>query len=373
MKIYQCLRAYDLYIPFFEEKYQIHENNFSFTELRNLLINDGFASTYILKPGLEGNEKDFFYTLWNYKTLQYKWAEENGLKTKNLEEIKLAQIEEFKPDVYYNFSPKHDTIEHDKILNKKNLVKVCWDATILKNYPPFHEKYDLRVSLFEPYITFWKQHGYKSELIPPAFPVEWDNLIKNRKDIDILFYGQYNSNFFSSRNEVLRELMSWSKNKGYSFKLHMQFPDIKRPLLNIRGLKKFTRWLPAAPQKIMNNALPPIYGQQLYNTISRSKIVVNAFTDNNGMFKDNMRNYESIGCGAVLISEDGIYPENYIPNKDFFTYRNTTELFEKIEYVIENYDDIFETQASKAREKLKNKYSKDKQWEAFNKAINTLQ
>ncbi|MBK6285954.1 MAG: hypothetical protein IPF54_27655 [Draconibacterium sp.] len=102
MRVYQCIRAYDPYFPAFESKYRIKENNFTFNEIRNLLIKDGFASTYILEPAFR-NEKDFFFTFWNYETLQFKWAEENGLKTKNLDEIRIAQIEEFKPDVIIIF------------------------------------------------------------------------------------------------------------------------------------------------------------------------------------------------------------------------------------------------------------------------------
>jgi hypothetical protein len=154
VKVYQCIRAYDLYIPAFEQKYAIKENNYSFNEIRDLLIKDGFAATYLLKPAFDRNEKNFFFTLWNYKTLQFKWAEENGLKTTNLDEIRLAQVEDFKPDVYYNFSPYYDNKITENILCKKDLVKVCWDAVIVQN-PPFHEKYNLRLTLFEPYVKLW--------------------------------------------------------------------------------------------------------------------------------------------------------------------------------------------------------------------------
>jgi hypothetical protein len=185
-KVYQCIRAYDLYIPAFEKKYGIKEKNYSFSELRELLIDDGFASTYILDPAFNNNDKGFFFTLWNYKTLQFKWAEENGLKTRELDEIRLAQIEEFKPDVYYNFSPHHDNGTTKKILQKKEIVKVCWDA-VITNHPPFHESYDLRLSLFEPYVKFWKQHGYQSTILKPALSHLSENMKKKKKYIYILF------------------------------------------------------------------------------------------------------------------------------------------------------------------------------------------
>ena len=370
MKVYQCIRAYDLYIPAFEEKYRIKENNYSFKELRNLLINDGFASTYILKPAFDGNEKDFFFTLWNYKTLQFKWAEENGLTTKNLEEIRIAQVEEFKPDVYYNFSPYHDTKAIERILDKRDCISVCWDS-VIKSSPSFHEKYNLRLSLNEPFVKYWNQHGFNSFLLPPAFPDSWSKLNQTKKDIDILFYGQYNEFFFSERNLILKELVKWSKLKGVNFKLHLQFSNQRRPLLNVKGLKKLTRWLPVAPKIIRNNTLSPIYGQQLYETIAQSKIVINGFGNFNGLFKDNMRNYESIGCGSILIGEDGIYPDHFVPDLDFYTYRSISELKEKIEKILSMQGQGLELLKS-SREKLNKIYSKENQWIKFLDAINSL-
>lgn len=370
MKVYQCIRAYDLYIPAFEHKYALKENDYSFSELRNLLIDDGFAATYLLKPAFDRNETEFFFTLWNFKTLQYKWAKENGLKTNSLDEIRLAQIEEFKPDVYYNFSPSYDNKFLEKILNKKDLIKVCWDAVIVQN-PPLHENYDLRLTLFEPYVKFWRQHGFSSSLLSPAYPLSWENLNQDNKDIDILFYGQYNDFFFSERNLILKEIILWSKKKGYNFVLHTQFPEQKKPLINKKGIRDFTRWLPVAPAIITGHALEPIYGMNLYESIARSKIVINAFTKFNGHFKDNMRNYESTGCGAVLIGEDGIYPDHFILGTDLFTYRNSNELIEKIETVLSMPDQGLEM-AKNTRVKLRQLYSKENQWNNFVNAINSL-
>ncbi len=370
MKVYQCIRAYDPYLPAFEKKYRINENNFSFSELRRLLIKDGFAGTYILKPAFEENNDAVFFTFWNYKILQYKWAEENGLKSQNLDEIRLAQIEAVKPDVYYNFSTYYDNNTLLEGITNTNMIKVCWDATINSFIPPLHEKYDIRLSLFEPYVKYWNQHGYKSFVLPPAFPDSWEGLTREQKDIDILFYGQIIDHFFSDRNKILEELINWNKKKGYNLKVHVQIPKQKKPLLNVRGLRRFANWMPAASRSIREKALPPIYGQELYETISKSKIVINAFGNFNGSFKENMRNYETTGCGAVLISEDGIYPNHFIPGNDFFTYKNTPELFDKIEHVLSLPDQGFEL-GQNTRNKLKKIYSKQEQWDLFVNFVNT--
>lgn len=367
MKVYQCIRAYDPYIPAFESKYKVRENNYSFNELRDLLIQDGFASLYILKPAFE-KDNNFFFTFWNYKTLQIKWAEENGLITENLDEIRVAQVESFKPDVYYNLSTYYDSKILQAVLDRKDLLKVCWDATIGSIYPPLHENYDIRLTLFEPYLKYWNQHGYPSVLLSPAIPDSWENLPEVEKDIDLLFYGQINEYFFSERNQILESLIKWNKQKNYNLRLHLQLPRHKRPLINIGRFKNFARWLPPASCDLLKNALSPIYGQELYETINRSKIVLNTFGNYNGIYKENMRNYECTGCGALLVSEDGVYPDHLIPNEDFFTYRSQNELFRTLDKVLSQPELITEI-AKKTRMKMLTLYSKHEQWSKFEKAV----
>lgn len=368
MKIYQTVHKYPPHIAQFEEKHKDKINELSYRDLGQLLKEDGYLNTYILEPVNKGQNDEVFFTIWNYETLQFKWAKENGLKTRNLEDIKLAQIEELKPDVFYNHSPYYDNDFIQKLKHKKELIKVCWDA-IITHHPSYHENYDLRFSLFEPYIKLWRQHGYNTFLLPPAFPTSWENLKQDQKDIDILFYGQYLEYFFSERNKLLKDLVVWSKDQKINFKLHLQYS--KKPLLNKTYLSRFSPRLPGAPKMIRDFALPPVYGMDLYQTIARSKIVVNAFTNFNGLFKDNMRNYESIGCGAFLVSEDGIYPNHFIPGEDFYTYRSTSELIEKINNVLSMPDQGLEL-AMKTKQKLKLYYSKEVQWDTFLHALSSL-
>jgi len=371
MKIFQSLPIYSPYIPYFEKRYINNLHDMSFYEMRNLLINDGYSNTYILKPVFEAKFEEMFYTLWDYEALQFKWAQENGLKSRDLDEIRLAQIEEFKPDIFYSFSPNRDNKIIQSIKHKKEIIKICWDAIATQKLPSFYEDYDLRLTLFEPFIKFWTSHGYKASFLPAAFSPLWDNLSQNIKDIDVLFYGQCMNHIFINRINILKELVPWTKKRGLKFKLHLQDSTIKKPLINVRGVRYFTRWIPSIPKIITDNSLPPIYGQQLYETISRSKIVINLFGDYNGLYRDNMRDYESIGCGAVLIGEDGIYPDHFIPGEDLFTFKSFPELFDRIDHVLSSQDQGLSF-ARRAKEKLKSIYSKEYQWQFFINAVNSL-
>ena len=139
-----------------------------------------------------GNDKDFFFTFWNYETLQLKWAVENGLKTRNLDEIRIAQIEEFKPDVYYNFSTYYDNEKLRSILKRKDLISVCWDATIGTYFPPLHENYHIRATLFEPFFKK-KMAPNRKHVIQPFF-VPTSVLSKMQKSYTSILLYIYSSN-----------------------------------------------------------------------------------------------------------------------------------------------------------------------------------
>ncbi len=373
MKVFQCFHKYPPYIPQFEKKYNIESRNPGFNELRELLIKDGYASTYLLKPALEGKHDEVFYTLWDYERLQYKWAEEEGLNTKDLDEIKLAQITSFKPDVFYNHSPRYDNDFVKKLSSFTNLKKVCWDA-IITQYPHLHKLYDLRLTLFYPFVKYWLSRNLPSALLQPAYTPIWNDFLNHERKIDILFYGQYAPFYFDLRSKLIRELLDWSLSNDYVVRFHLDYNSghfIRKRHLKFLGKNVLVSSTNKVPKVIIKKALSPVYGSELYNTIARSKIVINAFTDNNGLFKDNMRTYETLGLGALMIGEDGIYPDFLEPDIDFLTYKTLNDLIEKIEYVL-SLPDHGREMANKAHQKLVSTCTKERQWEQFCKLVESL-
>ena len=130
MKVYQCIHKYPLHIPLFEKKYRVNDD-MDFDTLHRLVIEDGYASTYILHPALQGRTDEVFYTIWDYQRLQSLWAREHGLTTNNLDEIKLAQIEDYQPDVFYNLSAFCDGGFISRLnASKSNMKSVYWNGII---------------------------------------------------------------------------------------------------------------------------------------------------------------------------------------------------------------------------------------------------
>jgi hypothetical protein len=141
MKIYQCIHKYPPHIPAFEARWGIHDGS-TFAEIHAAFLADGYASVYRLDPGDAHPEDEVFFTLWNYERLQHAWARERGLKTRDLDEIRLAQIEEFAPDVIYDFSPFLSPDFARRAAERGDFRILCWNGFIQAEDPLVVPGYD---------------------------------------------------------------------------------------------------------------------------------------------------------------------------------------------------------------------------------------
>jgi len=379
MKVFQCIHKYLPHISRFEEKYRVSDD-MDFTTLQRLVIEDGYASTYILQPALEGNTEEVFFTLWDYERLQLLWAKENNLKSTDLDEIKLAQIEKYKPDVFYNMSAVYDNEFINKLgKNKSGFKRVYWNGIIAKEPKPILN-YDGHISLHRPFVEFWKKSGLAACELQPGIPDGWKNMGCSERNTDVLFYGQYAKEYFGSRAETIDRLIRYKVETGFDVRCHLQYIETRAAIFK-QGIPLVRRRYPGLtiqlpivtfPNKLIRkHANPPLYGDDLYQAIGRAKIVVNGFTDFNGGYKSNMRLFEAIGLGAFLITEEGIYPDGFEPGVDFYTYSNPDNLIDQIKRVLEDWPS-HAAMASRTRQKIANLYSKHRQWHEFQQFIGSL-
>ena len=83
------------------------------------------------------------------------------------------------------------------------------------------------------------------------------------------------------------------------------------PLGRLLPLRKHRR-----PDAIAKIAKAPVFGRELYELIGTSKIVLNGAIDMAGQDRGNMRCFEAMGCGALLVSDDGHYPRGNETGRD---------------------------------------------------------
>lgn len=377
MRVFQIIHKYGPYIPHFECKYDLADKNYE--EHRNILINDRFYSPHILKPALN-NEPSGFYTMWNNSSLQIKWAQERGWKETDLKKILFAQIEDFKPDVFYNCSPIY--FSGKEIENISSAKKIAWFASPEKKRIDF-SVYNTRLTNYPVDVKEISEVGFRTDLFQPSVDPKMEEFAKSdERPIDILVYGQYFADSFKKRNEYIDRLVKLKESGNWNIKLGLQYDLRYKSLLpsivpsRIRN-SRYAKWLRNEntivypDENIRNNSVKPFYGLDLYHEISNSKIVFNAAVDFSGEHKVNMRNIESLGCGAHMISDDGIYPEGLVKGRDFSVYDTFEDFVEKSTYFLNNSIESRKI-AMQGHSTVVEKFGKDVQWERFQEIVADL-
>lgn len=355
MRVYQSIHKYGPHIPAFERKHGITDDTeISFSDLQQLIIEDGYASVYRLEPLGESVKEEVFFTIWNYERLQLIWAKEHGLADDcTMNDIRVAQVKWFQPEVIYDFSGRYrpDFIAKLKKDNVK-AIYALWNGVIEQGEMPIPiPGYDVYVSLHRPYIEYWQEKGFASFELQPSIPSQWSATSKETaRSIDIFMYGQSNKEFFTERDAIIKKILSLKSKYNVSIKLQMD-----------EDSKGFFG------DQVSDIELP-VYGSELYENIQNSKIVINKCTDNNASFKSNMRVFETIGNGALLLTEKGDYPEGIKSGEDFLSYSSTKELLRLIDTVLSDWGkwSVF---AEHAKNRISSQFNKNKQWCTFTQKI----
>lgn len=368
MRVYQSIHKYDPHIRMLEKRYNVNDD-MDFKTLHEIVINDGYSSVSILQPALQHKIDTVFFTIWNYERLQKLWAKENGLNTNSLDLIRLAQIEKYMPDVFFDLSAFYKD-NFIKLLGKsKNRVDVYWND-LIEVTPRMSAEYDIHLSPHRPYIDYWKNEGFIAFELQYATPENFKVMSFDEKSIDVLFYGQCVESFFQNRNNLVEDLLLYKVSSGLDIRCHMLY-NLNYKVFNFSKHFKITTPFVVSPGKIIRKySMQPLFGGELYKTIGKSKIVVNAYTDYNHDFKSNMRLFEAVGLGAFLISEEGNYPDGFEPGVDFYTYTDSATLINQIERVLSNWPKHAEI-ARRTQKKITSLYSKERQWNSFCNFVNS--
>lgn len=365
MKVFQILHKYNPYIPYFESKYDVED--LSYEEHRKLLIEDRFYGLHLLQPCLDVTS-DSFYTMWNYEKLQLKWAKEKGWNETDLKEILYAQIEEMKPDVFYSASPTLFTNEEVKSRISNSIIKLSWCASPIFEEEKF-QAYRSRLTNVPFHLEDNKKGVFRTDIFQPAYDPVMSNFESNQeRPIDLFFYGQYASQYFKQRNELIDKLLNFKAKSNLNIEIALQY-KLERVPVNVPFFWRYFK--KTEPNKLVRNSAKPLYGIDLYKKISQSKIVFNAGVDFSKEYKVNMRNFEVLGNGAHLLTDNGIYPEHFESNKHFTTYNSFDECAEKINFLIKNPETRLEI-ASNGNKMIKKDYSKENQWKEFQRIVSEV-
>ncbi len=364
IRFFQAAGFGSYYLDEFNKRYT--DVGSSFEGRRQMLLYDRYGASHILKPVYDQSPNAFF-TVCDDTVLQTMWAQEHGLKTTNLADILLAQIEEHCTEVFYNIHPIGFPSSFVERLPAGVKSKIAWRAA--PSGITDLSAYDAIVSNFESLNQHWRSKGWKTMRFSPSWDPETLPYSANTKrETDVFFAGSYaRTTGHDDRLAFLDKIAALSDDHQVDLRLmYRKWGRLaERPPW---------RWIPAPirlPYRLKTIVGSPVFGRQMYTTLSTAKIVINPATDIAGTERGNMRCWETLGCGACMLASAGQYPEGFEAGVNYEQFTDTSDLIVKLKSLLAD-EPRRVAMAVAGSEMLAKIWSKERQWANFETLVSAV-
>lgn len=364
MRLFQNSGLYASYRPRLAE---LSKGCRSFADHIRVFLEDRYGAPHFLMPVLTGDASAAF-TNADHAEVQTLWAREQGLPSGTSEsDILLAQIEHHRTEVFYNLDPMRFGSSFVRRLPGSVKCAIAWRAApspgadfgayhrIVCNFPSILRSYELA--------------GWRAAYFAPAYDPEMNSYAASEdRPIDVMFVGCY-SRHHRRRAAILEAVAE--RRKDWRIVMHLD-----RSRLTRWAESKAGQWWPPLakhrrPVGIQEVTSDPVFGRDLYAAISRAKIVLNGAVDMAGDDRGNMRCFESMGCGALMVSDEGRYPERMNAGSTFLSYRDADQAVQLIDQMLTHREQLH-AMAARGHEVVRDHYSKARQWLAFQTIAGTV-
>jgi hypothetical protein len=362
MRLFQNCGLYPSYLARLN---QLSRQARSFEERRQIFEADRFGALHFLKPVIEGHP-DAFLTNGDDEILQRHWARENGMRGKPLlEDILLAQIEHHRTEIFYNLDPVGYPSSLVRRLPGSVKKTLCWRAAPTGNADL--TAYSAVLGNFPSILESWRRKGCRAELFFPGIDPEMAKFGHGNRPIDVLFVGGY-SRHHTVRAKILEHVASLATNLNIVYHLdNSRLTTLAESFIGrLLPLQKHGR-----PPAVARIAKSPVFGRELYDLIGRSKIVLNGAIDMAGSDRGNMRCFEAAGCGALLLSDVGDYPEGMRNEETMLTYDGEASCLAQIRRCLTDWGGV-QGIAEAGRRRIGETYSKGQQQSRFDAIVARL-
>ena len=328
-----------------------------------VFLEDRYGASHFLKPVLVG-DKNAFFTNGDDVELQRAWAFENGLRSSaDPQSILLAQIEAHRTEVFYNLDPMRFGSDFVRRLPACVKAKICWRAAPSPGAD--FAAYDLVLCNFPSIIESWRSQGLRAEYFTPGHDWRMDDFIdQGERPIDVVFVGSYTRHHMH-RARLLEAVVGLADRHKIVFCLdRSRLTRLAETHLGIFPMLRAHR----RPESIRLNSMDPVFGIDLYKLLASSKIVLNGAIDMAGEDRGNMRCFEALGSGALMISDIGHYPQGFQSDYNMLTYETPEDAVRLISTTLNGWVRAKEI-ASHGHAMIRDRYSKDAQWDAFQRLV----
>jgi hypothetical protein len=366
MRLFQLITFGQPYLSYFAANHPPPPPTATFESRMHSLLDDRYGNSHLLDP-VDRRDPSAFLAIADDDIAQGAWAAEQGMPgDTSQEDIVLAQIEAHRADVVYNISPLLYDSRFLRRLPGSVKKSLCWRAAPVGNADL--SAYDLCVCNFQGLLDEWTRRGWKAAWFEPGHdPVASEYADNADRPIDIAFVGGY-SRHHATRNRLLQRIARLSSK--YTVRLHFSVGKSAKIVNALGPLRHLFPHL-ALEGALRAAALQPLYGRAMYELFGSSRIVINAAIDMASEFRGNMRCWEALGCGALMLSDEGVYPPGLRYGNDFETYQDSDDALRKIDRILGNYAD-WRPMAAQGHETIATRFSKATQWSAFVKLVAAL-
>ena len=356
MRLFQNAGLYRSYIPRLRA---LSGAASGFEDLRRIFLADRFGAAHILQPVLQG-EPNAFFTNADDEVLQRAWARESGMPAASgHEEILRSQIEAHRAEVFYNSDPMRYGSEFVRRLPGCVRLSIAWRAAPSPGAD--FSAYQLVVCNFPAILRQFEARGCRTAQFYPAHDPAMDRFAaEDERPVDILFAGSY-SRHHRQRARLLEAVAALADHRRVV--LHLDVSGMTALAESLPG-----RLLPVGrfrrPAAIRALAQPPLFGRALYAALGSSKIVLNGAIDMAGAERGNMRCWEALGCGALMVSDPGTYPPGMTDGTTMQLYPSPQDAARTIEAALHD-EPKRRALALAGQRMIARQYSKQRQWSDF--------
>jgi hypothetical protein len=366
---YQALRLFQnaRYYPSLRPKIrELTKNHSTFAGQISAFLSFRESASHILLP-VDQRAEWAFFTNGDDESVQRVWACERGLNRRaSLADILKAQIEEHRADVFYNLDATGWGADFIKSLPGCVRSVIAWHAAPLQNVS--FSVYDLVVCNFPSILAKLKMQGCRTAYFFPAYDPEMaPYAVRQDRPVDVLFVGGY-SRHHQHRAAVLEAVarMAGEYNVVYHLDRSRLCRLAESPLGKFLPLAKHRR-----PSAIRNITRAPVFGRDYYQALSAAKIVLNGAIDMAEQDRGNMRCFEALGAGSLLLSDEGNYPDGMSDGQTIVTYHSPEHAVQQVKTLLEASQERLAV-ARAGHEMVSTRYSKQVQWERFEALVASI-